>query len=124
MNDVAERRNMMLKDMVRGMISHSSLPEYLCGEALKTAVYIFNRVLSKVVAKTPYELWTDKKPSIKHLHIWGCPAEAKPYKPHEKKLDSRTVSCSFVGYFERSRSFKFYVPTTKIFFLDWKCKIS
>ena len=116
MNGVAERRNRTLKDMVRSMISHSSLPESLWGEALKTAVYILNRVPSKAVAKTPYELWTGKKPSIKHLHLWGCPAEARPYRPHENKLDSRTVSCYFVGYPERSRGFQFDDPSTKSFF--------
>ena len=87
MNGVAERRNRTLQNMVRSMISHSSLPESLWGEALKTAVYILNRVPSKAVAKTPYELWTGKKPSIRHLHVWGCPAQARPYGPNEKKLD-------------------------------------
>ena len=66
---VAERRNRTLKDMVRSMISHSSLPNSLWGEALKTAVYILNRVPSKAVNKIPYELWTGKKPSIRHLHV-------------------------------------------------------
>ena len=54
---------------MRSMISHSSLPELLWGEELKTVVYILNRVPSKAVAKTPYELWTRKKPSIRHLHV-------------------------------------------------------
>ncbi|KAL6321467.1 hypothetical protein AAG906_018403 [Vitis piasezkii] len=76
----------------------------------------FGRIPSKAVAKTPYELWTSKKPSIRHLHVWGCPAEARPYKPNEKKLDSKTVSCYFVGYSERSRGFKFYDPSTRSFF--------
>ncbi|RVX17043.1 Retrovirus-related Pol polyprotein from transposon TNT 1-94 [Vitis vinifera] len=91
MNGVAERRNRTLKDMVRSMISHSTLPEKLWGEALKTAAYILNRVPTKAAAKTPYELWTGRKPSLKHFHIWGCPAEVRPYKPHEKKLDSKTA---------------------------------
>ena len=98
MNGVAERRNIMIKDMVRSMISHSNLPKSLWGEALKTVVYILNRVPTKATAKTPYELWTCKKPSLKHLHIWGCLAEARPYRPHEKKLDSRMVSCYFIRY--------------------------
>ncbi|KAF7815226.1 Retrovirus-related Pol polyprotein from transposon TNT 1-94 [Senna tora] len=85
-NGVAERQNRTLKDMVRSMISHSSLPDSLWGEALKTAVYIRNRVPTKAVTKTPYEIWTNKKPCIWHLHVWGCPAEARPYKPFEKKL--------------------------------------
>jgi hypothetical protein len=116
MNGVAERRNRTLKDMVRSMINHSSLPESLWGEALKTAVYLLNRVPSKAVTKTPYELWVGKKPIIKHLHIWGCPAEARPYRPHENKLDSRTISCYFVCYVERSRGYKFFDPSTKSFF--------
>ncbi|KAL6322834.1 hypothetical protein AAG906_020834 [Vitis piasezkii] len=114
-NGVAERRNRTLKDMVRSMIGHSTL-ESLWAKPLKAAVYILNRVPSKAVAKTPYELWTNKKPSIRHLHVWGCPAEARPYKPNEKKLDSKTVSCYFVGYSERSRGFKFYDPSTRSFF--------
>ena len=69
MNGVAERRNKTLKDMVRSMISHSTLPESLWGEALKTTTYILNRVPTKVAAKTPYELWTCGKPSLKHLHV-------------------------------------------------------
>ena len=55
--------------MVRSMINHSSLPESLWGEAIKTVVYTLNQVPSKVVAKTPYELWTRKKPNIRYLHV-------------------------------------------------------
>jgi len=116
MNGVAERRNQTLKDMVRSMISHSFLAESLWGEALKTTVYIHNRVPSKEANKIPYELWTGKRPSIKHLHIWGCPVEARPYRPYERKLDSRTISCYFVGYAKCSRGYKFYNPTLRSFF--------
>ncbi|KAL6342405.1 hypothetical protein AAG906_009078 [Vitis piasezkii] len=90
--------------------------ESLWGEAIKTVIYILNRVPSKTVTKTPYELWTSKKPSIRHLHVWGCPTKARPYKPNEKKLDSRTVSCYFVGHSERSRGFKIYDPSTRSLF--------
>ncbi|KAG8480618.1 hypothetical protein CXB51_024788 [Gossypium anomalum] len=71
-------------------VADSTLPESLWGEALKTAAYILNRVPKKAVAKTPYELWTSQKPSLKHFHIWGCPAEARPYRPYEKKLGTAT----------------------------------
>ncbi|KAG8372781.1 hypothetical protein BUALT_Bualt12G0102500 [Buddleja alternifolia] len=81
MNVVAERQNGTLKDMVRSMISHTTLPDSLWGEAFKTAVYILNRVPTKAATKTPYELWTGKKLVLKHLHIRGCPAEARPYRP-------------------------------------------
>ncbi|TYK11545.1 Retrovirus-related Pol polyprotein from transposon TNT 1-94 [Cucumis melo var. makuwa] len=73
------------------MVSHSSLPESLWGEALKTRAYILNRLLSKAVAKTPYELWTGKKP------------KARPYRPTERKLDPKTISCYFVGKSTREK---------------------
>ena len=59
-NDVAERRNRTLMEMVRSMMSYSSVPISLWGEALKTAMYILNRVPSKAVPKTPFELWTGR----------------------------------------------------------------
>ncbi|KAM1114412.1 hypothetical protein ACFX2B_046412 [Malus domestica] len=107
-NEVAERRNRTLMEMVRSMISRSKLPNFLWGEALKTASYIINRVPSKSVPKTPFELWHGRKPSFNHFHVWGCKAEAKFYNPSEKKLDPRTTTCYFIGYSEKSKGFKFY----------------
>ncbi|KAA0061252.1 Retrovirus-related Pol polyprotein from transposon TNT 1-94 [Cucumis melo var. makuwa] len=60
-------------------------------------------VPSKALVKTSYELWTGKKPSIRHLHVWGCPAEARPYRLNERKLYPRTISYYFVGYSEHSQ---------------------
>ncbi|KAJ9558495.1 hypothetical protein OSB04_013109 [Centaurea solstitialis] len=115
-NGVAERHNRTLMDMVRSMIANSSLPQFLWTEALKAAVHILNRVPSKYVPKTPYELWTGSKPKLNYLKVWGCPAEAKVYNPQIKKLDSKTISCYFVGYLERSKGYRFYAPshTTRI----------
>ena len=93
MNGVSKRRNRTLKDMIKSMISQSTLPESLWGEAINTETYILNRVPTKAAIRTPYELWTGRKLSLKHLHIWGCPAEARPYRPNEDKLDSRTTNC-------------------------------
>ena len=56
MNGVAQRGNKTLKDMVRSMISHSTLPKSLKGEALKKTTYILNKVPTKVAEKIPYEL--------------------------------------------------------------------
>jgi len=55
-NGVAERQNSTLKDMVRSMIAYTTLLESLLSKALKTTVYLLNRVPSKTVTKTPYEL--------------------------------------------------------------------
>ena len=74
-NGVVERRNRTLLDMVRSMLSYSSLPMLFWGYALETATYLLNLVPSKSVSKTPTELCNGRKPSLNHIHIWGAPAK-------------------------------------------------
>jgi transposase InsO family protein len=109
-NGVAERHNRTLMDMVRSMLSYSTLPISLWMEALKTAVHIRNRVPSKSVHKTPYEIWTGRKPTLNYLHVWGCLVEAKLFNPTIGKLKPKTVSCNFIGYPDKSKGFHFYCP--------------
>ena len=109
-NGVAKRRNRTLMEMVRSMISRINLPGFLWVEALKTALYILNRVPTKAVPLTPFKLWTGRKPSLNHLKVWGCPAEVKLYNPTLSKLDSRTTRCYFVSYPEHSKGYRFYNP--------------
>jgi hypothetical protein len=40
--------------------------------------------------------------------VWGCPAEAKLFNSSIVKLDSKTVSCHFIGYPDKSKGFCFY----------------
>ncbi|RVW59830.1 hypothetical protein CK203_098481 [Vitis vinifera] len=74
-------------------------------------LYILNRVPTKVVPKTPFELWKGWKPSLRHIHIWGCPSKVRVYNPQEKKLDSRTISAYFIGYAKRLKRHRSYCPS-------------
>nr|GEU45006.1 zinc finger, CCHC-type [Tanacetum cinerariifolium] len=56
-NDVAERKNKALKEMVNSMLSYSSLSEGFWGDAMLTACYLLNRVPNKRNKTTPHELW-------------------------------------------------------------------
>ncbi|KAH9697148.1 hypothetical protein KPL71_023495 [Citrus sinensis] len=107
-NGVAERRNRTLLDMVRSMLSYSSLPISFWGLALETAVYLLNLVPSKSVPKTPIELWSGRKLSLRHVRIWGSPAHV--LKPKADKMDSRSEVCIFVGYPKGTRGGLFYSP--------------
>ncbi|KAM1476645.1 hypothetical protein ACFXTO_038605 [Malus domestica] len=109
-NGVSEKRNRTLIGMVRSMMTRSKLPGFLWGEALKTANYIMNRVPSKSVPSTPFELWHGRAPNFDYFHVWGCKSEARFYNPDERKLDPKTQSCYFIGYPEKSKGFRFYVP--------------
>jgi len=70
-NGVAERRNRTLLDMVRSMMAQANLPISFSGDALLTATYILNRVPSKSVSTTPYELWNGRKSHLDHLRPRG-----------------------------------------------------
>ena len=79
-------------------------------------MYIINRVPTKVVQKMPFELFKGWKPSLQHIHVWGCPFEVRIYNPQEKKLDPRTLSGHFIVYAEKFKGYRFYCPsnTTRI----------
>ena len=68
-NGVAERRNRTLLDMVKSMMGKADLLKSLWGYALETVVYILNRVPSKSIEVTPYEIWTNKKLRLSHMKV-------------------------------------------------------
>ncbi|GJZ07428.1 retrovirus-related pol polyprotein from transposon TNT 1-94 [Tanacetum coccineum] len=72
-NSVVERRNRTLVEAARTMILASKLPLFFWAEAIATACYTQNRsIIIPSHEKTAYHIINDRKPSIKHLHIFGC----------------------------------------------------
>jgi hypothetical protein len=67
-------------------MSLSDLPISFWGYALETAAFILNRMPSKSVETTPYELWHATKPRLLFLRVWGCEAYVKNLHPN--KLES------------------------------------
>ncbi|GKC61381.1 putative zinc finger, CCHC-type containing protein [Tanacetum coccineum] len=73
LNDVVERRNRTHVEAARTMLSASKLPLFFWVEAIATACYTQNRsIIVPTHEKTAYHIINDRKPSIKHLHIFGC----------------------------------------------------
>ena len=50
-------------------MSQTDLSLSFWGYALETAAFMLNRVPSKAVEKTPYEIWTGKRPNLSFLKI-------------------------------------------------------
>jgi len=105
-NGVSERRNRILLDIVRSMMSQSDLPLSFWGYALETTAFTLNRVPSKSVVKTPYEMWTGKSPSLSFLKIWGCEAFIK--RLQSDKLTPKSDKCIFMGYPKETLGYYFY----------------
>ncbi|GJS14223.1 zinc finger, CCHC-type containing protein [Tanacetum coccineum] len=68
-NGVSERRNRTLLDMVRSMMSQTTLPKSFWDYALETASCILNKVPTKKVEKTPYEVWHGQAPKLSYLKV-------------------------------------------------------
>ncbi|KAG8478249.1 hypothetical protein CXB51_028152 [Gossypium anomalum] len=91
-NGVSERRNQNLLDMVRSMMSHADLPTSFWGHALEIAIFTLNRVPSKSVQKTPYEMWTRKRPNQDeprtYQEVVASPDSEKWLEAMRSKMDS------------------------------------
>ena len=66
-NEVVERKNRTLKEMMNAMLNSSGLSQNMWGEAILSANNLLNRIPRKKVDKTPYELWKGRKPTYNYL---------------------------------------------------------
>ncbi|GKA80948.1 retrotransposon protein, putative, ty1-copia subclass [Tanacetum coccineum] len=71
-NEVSERRNRTLLDMIRSMMNLTTLSKSFWGYALETTTRILNMVSTKKVDRKPYEIWHGKAPKLSYLRVWGC----------------------------------------------------
>lgn len=72
-NGVVERRNRTVVEMARSSLKEMSLPAGLWAEGVRNAVYILNRLPTRALTgMTPYEAFTEKKPDVGHLRVFGC----------------------------------------------------
>ena len=63
-NSMAERKNRIVLDIVRSMMSYSDLPNFLWGYALEMKAYDLNSVQIKSIPNTHVQLWIDREGSI------------------------------------------------------------
>ena len=75
------------------------------GDALLTAAYILNRMSSKSVSSTPYELWIGKKPDLNNLRPGGSTGYVHNTSHRYGKLGPRGKKCIFIRYSEHSKGY-------------------
>ena len=108
-NEVAERKNRTLTDLVNTMLDTSGLSKEWWGEAILTACHVLNRVPTKNKEITPFEEWEKKRLKLSYLRTWGCLAEVNVPIPKKRKLGPKTVDCVFLGYAFHSIGYRFLV---------------
>nr|GEZ61389.1 hypothetical protein [Tanacetum cinerariifolium] len=114
-NNVVERRNRTLVEAARTMLSASQLPLFFWAEAIATACYTQNRsIIILTHGKTPYHIINDKKPSIKHLHIFGCICYITRDGKNLNQMKEKGDQCILVGYSNQSKGYRVYNKRTRM----------
>ena len=118
-NGVAERMNRTLMEMARSMMAHAGLPDKYWAEAVEAAAYIRNRTSTSSIKgfKTPYEVWSGKKPDIGNLKVFGCMAYSHVHDSQRQKLDKKAVKLRFVGYCIQSKGYRLLDEKTSRVFI-------
>jgi hypothetical protein len=110
-NGVAERKNRAITGAARSMLHDQSLPLYLWAEACATAVYLQNRSPHRILGKmTPEEAFTDRRPDVEHIRIFGCLTFSHVPSERRTKLDPTAQQGILVGYSEVSKAYRIYIP--------------
>lgn len=84
----------MLLEMVMSIITQANLLISYWRYVLLTTTYVLNRIPSKSVSSTLYELWTCRKSKLFHLHPW----ETTTYVYKHGKLGPKRKKCMFIRY--------------------------
>ena len=71
--------------------------------------YILNRVPSKSVPRTPYELWAGAKPKLEYVRVQGCLVHVLlPLQERYKLQEKIKKFFSFAGHLSHSKGFRVY----------------
>ncbi|KAL4388255.1 hypothetical protein GQ457_09G011180 [Hibiscus cannabinus] len=111
-NGVVERRNHTVMAMMRSLLKSTHVPVRFWGEAVRHAVYLLNRLPTKVLRdRTPFEAWMGSKLHLTYLRVFGCVAYVKEHNPYLKKLNYRSSPMVYLGVDEGCKAHRLYDPS-------------
>ncbi len=94
------------------MLHAAELPKNLWGEALKHAVWLKNRTLTRSLdGKTPYKMLHGEKPNLRDLHKFGC--KVWVHDADGSKLDGRARVGHWLGFDGDSSGHRIYWPDNR-----------
>ncbi|KAK2457508.1 putative mitochondrial protein [Trifolium repens] len=112
-NGVVERKNRTIQESARAMLHAKKLPYHFWAEAMNTACYVHNRVtMRKGTNCTIYELWKDRKPTVKYFHVFGSKCYILADREQRRKMDPKSDEGIFLGYSKNSRAYRVYNSRT------------
>ena len=102
--------------MARTMLCENNLPRYFQVEVINTACYILNRALiRRIIKKTIYELWKDKKSNIGYFYVFGYRYFVHNNgKKNLEKFDAKSDEGIFLGYFISNKEYRIFNKRTLV----------
>ena len=109
-NGVAERVNRTVVDGARTILYESNISKSFWPEAVLFFVHVWNRLCHRDQSKTPIELYTGSKPSVRHLKRFGSMVYVGIPRPLRHKLDPKAQKGIIVGYALGTKGYRVYLP--------------
>ena len=109
--ELLKERIEALIEAARTMLQDVDLPTSFWAEDINTACYTQNRnLINKFVGNTPYIIMRGRKPTIKHLHVFGSKCYIlKDNSEHIENFDSKALEAIFLGYSLERTTYRVYV---------------
>ena len=119
-NGVAERKNRHLIETIHTLLLYYHVPIRFWGDAVLTACYLINRMLSSVLhAQIPHSLlFPDQPLYFLPPHVFGCTCFVHILTPGQAKLSAKATKCIFLGYSRLQKGCRCYSPQTHQYFLS------
>jgi hypothetical protein len=108
-NNVVERKNRTLIDMVRTMLGELKTPERFWSEAVNTACHAIKRLyLHRLLKKTSYELLTGNKPNVSYFRVFGSKFYILVKKGRHSKFAPKAVEGFLLGYDSNTKAYRVF----------------
>lgn len=114
-NGISERVHRSIIDKARCMLFEAGMPANMWAEAARHATDVYNMTPhSALDGRTPYELWTGKKPDLARLKVFGCAAYV--LREGVSKLSPKVNQVVYLGQEPEHWCYRLYDPATQRLF--------
>src|SRR6185437_5076542 len=106
-------------EVARSLMFQMNVPKYLWSEAVMIAVYLINRMPSRILGmKSLAELMLGCREFKVPPKVFGCVCFVGDHRPSVGKLDPQAVKCIFVGYSSTQKRYNCWDPIGKRLFVS------